>query len=80
MLAKNKRTPDLDVQRAFFTHVEANLRAHECCERVIALRQAGNVQAAIKVEREAKKWLVKAIAIENALPARPQVGRATKAR
>jgi hypothetical protein len=79
MAAKNKRRPITggDLQNALGAHIEASQNAFAACERAVALRQAGKAGAAIKAEREAKKWLGKAIAIENALPPRPQGGRTT---
>ena len=78
MPARIKHTPRSDMQSAFFGHVDANVRAHECCARAIALRQAGQKQAAARAEREAKKWLTKMMAMEGALPPRPQGGRREK--
>jgi hypothetical protein len=77
MAAKNKRISGYDIQNALGAHIEATQRAYEAAEKAIALRQVGKAAAAIKAEREAKKWLSNAIAIENALPPRPQGGRAT---
>jgi hypothetical protein len=73
---KKRRITGYDLQNALGVHIEATQQAYAAAEKAIALRQAGKAQAAIKAEREAKKWLSKAIAIENALPPRPQGGRA----
>jgi len=78
MAAKNKRRiTGYDLQSALGAHIEATQHAYEAAEKAIALRQAGNAGAAINAQREAKKWLSKALAFENALPPRPQGGRAT---
>jgi hypothetical protein len=76
MGAKNKsRTTGYDVHNALGAHVEASLKAYACVERAIELRSAGKSTAADKAQREAKRWLRKALAIEGALPPRPQGGR-----
>jgi hypothetical protein len=76
MAAKNKRRiTGYDLQSALGAHIEATKHAYAAAEKAIALRQAGKARAAITAEREAKKWLSKAIAIESALPPRPQGGR-----
>jgi hypothetical protein len=77
MPAKSKRISGYGIQNALGAHIEATQRAYAATEKAIALRQA-EARAAIKAQREAKKWLSKAIAIENALPSRPQGSRATK--
>lgn len=79
MAAKNKRRPRIgyDLHSALAAHIEATQRAYAAAEKAIVLRQAGKAAAAKKAEREAKKWLSKAVAIENALPPQPQGGRAT---
>lgn len=75
---KQRRITGYDIHNALGAHVEATQHAYEAAEKAIALRQAGKTRAAIKAEREVKKWLSKALAIENALPLRPQGGRATR--
>lgn len=77
MVAKNKRISGYDLQNALGAHIEATQHAYEAAEKAIALRQAGKARAAIKAERQAKKWLSKAVAIGNALSPRPEGGRAT---
>jgi hypothetical protein len=76
MAAKNKRRiTGYDVHNALGAHVEASLKAYACIERAIALRSAGKPSAADKAQREAKRWLRKTLAIEGAIPPRPQGGR-----
>jgi len=74
---KKRRVTGYDLQKAFGVHIDATQRAYAAAERAVALREAGKTRAANAAEREAKKWLNKAIAIESALPARPQGGRTT---
>jgi hypothetical protein len=79
MAAKNKRRiTGYDLHNALGVHIESTQHAYAAAEKAIALRLAGKAGAAIKAEREAKKWLSKALAIENALPPRPQGGRAIR--
>jgi len=76
MAAKNKRRiTGYDIYNALGAHVEASRKAYECVERTIAFRSAGKSAAADKAQREAKRWLGKTLAIERALPSRPQGGR-----
>jgi hypothetical protein len=72
-----RRITGYDLQNALGAHIETTQRAYAAAEKAITLRQAGKSGAAIKAEREAKKWLSQAIAIERALPPRPQGGRPT---
>ena len=76
MAAKNKRRiTGYDVHNVVGAPVEASLKAYACVERAIALRGAGKPSAADKTQREARRWLRKTLAIEGALPPRPQGGR-----
>jgi hypothetical protein len=76
MAAKNRRRIiGYDVHNAVGAPVEATQKAYECVERAIALRGAGKPLAADKTQREAKRWLRKTLAIEGALPPRPQGAR-----